>query len=65
VKVAVLKLFMGHVNTYGLSDIDASKAKRANLAHKSHEANEDREMIRQQAVKIGIEKLRQMKEQMD
>ena len=56
---------MGHVNTYGLSDIDASKAKRANLAHKSHEANEDREMIRQQAVKIGIEKLRQMKEQMD
>ena len=65
VKVAFLRYFMGYVNAYGLTDIDASKAKRATYAHKSHKAIEEQEIIRQQAVKIGIEKLKQMKEQID
>lgn len=65
VRCGILKRFLGHVQTYGLSDIDASKAKVANQAHKNNDNSEEQAMIKQQAVKIGIQKLKQMKDQMD
>jgi hypothetical protein len=39
VKVGIIRFLIGFVNTYGLTDIDASKAKLANYAHKTTEHN--------------------------
>lgn len=46
VSCGILKRFVGHVQTYGLSAIDATRAKRANQAHKTNDNSEEQAMVK-------------------